>query len=432
MNVEVLKMYFPNRLVKVLTTILFIFVLLIHCSAVKTSAAKIYIDVNAPNVKPLPIAIQNFTNGSDITSIITSDLNFTGLFQCISQDAQVERNEQPFNPNSWIPLGVALVVKGHLKISGDQITLLVNAYDVSERREVFLKEYSASRSLLRPLAHSVSNDIYKILTGQNGIFRTRLAYIIERLNSREIFMSDYDGHRAFSTGIKSGVILKPRWAPNGRFLIYSAERNMRWDIYLLDIDEMKEKRLTTHRGLNMTGNVFPNNTTFLFSTSKDGKSNIYTGDINSTKTSMIIASPWIDVSPDISPDGKTIVFVSNRSGSPQLYLSDKDGSNIRRLTFEGSYNTSPSWSPTSDKIVFTRMINGKQQILTIKADGSSQQILTDRGNNEDPSFSPDGRYIVFSSDREGASGIFIMRENGEGQTRISPRGFKAYAPSWSP
>ncbi|MCX8026803.1 MAG: Tol-Pal system beta propeller repeat protein TolB [Thermodesulfovibrionales bacterium] len=402
------------------------------CIISTLNASKVYIDVNAPNLVPLPIAIQPFTNANEITSIVINDLNFTGIFKCINEDAQVERNEQPFNPNSWIPLGVVLVVKGHLKTTGDTITLTIQAFDVLEKRAIFLKEYSASKNLIRPLAHSVSNDIYRILTGQNGIFRTRLAYVVERTNSREIFISDYDGYRANSTGIQASIILKPRWSSNGKLLIYSAVKNLNWDIYLLNLDDMTEKRFSSPKGLNITGNFFHDNNSFLFSSSKDGKSNIYKGEISSSRYHSLIVSPWIDVSPSISPDGKTIAFVSNRSGSPQIYLANADGSNIRRLTFEGSYNTSPSWSPQGDKIVFTRMINGKQQIVVMKVDGSSQQILTDKGNNEDPSFSPDGRFIVFSSDREGVSSIFIMRENGDGQTRVSPRGFKAYSPSWSP
>ncbi|MFQ3573746.1 MAG: Tol-Pal system beta propeller repeat protein TolB [Thermodesulfovibrionales bacterium] len=396
------------------------------------NASKVYIDVNAPSLRPLPIAIQDFTNGSDITSIVIKDLNFTGLFQCISPDAQVEKNEQPFNPKSWIPLGVALVVKGHVKTHADQIVLGIRVYDVSEGREVFIKEYSASKKLLRPLAHSVSNDIYKILTGQTGIFRTRLAFVVERAGVREIFISDYDGQRSYSTGIRAGIILKPRWSPNGGYLLYSAERNRAWDVYLLNLDDMAERRLTSIKGLNMAGNLFPDNNSYLFSNSRDGKTDIYLGNIQSAKFERLIASPWIDVSPNISPDGKTIVFVSNRSGSPQIYLANRDGTNIRRLTYEGSYNTSPSWSPMGDKIVFTTMVHGRQQIAVIKTDGSSYQILTQSGNNEDPSFSPDGRHIVFSSDREGGSSIFVMTVNGEGQMRISPRGFRAYSPSWSP
>jgi TolB protein len=78
------------------------------------------------------------------------------------------------------------------------------------------------------------------------------------------------------------------------------------------------------------------------------------------------------------------------------------------------------------------MIGGKNQIFTIKPDGSGVTQLTDAGNNEDPSFSPDGRYIAFTSNRQGPTGIFVIRANGEGLKRLTPKGFRAASPGWSP
>lgn len=395
-------------------------------------AVKLYIDVNAPNPRPLPIAIQSFENGREISEIVANDLTLTGLFHCIPQEAQIEANNQPFNVRSWAPLNVVLVVKGFVSYNVNSLNVTIRAYDVNENREVLVKEYSALRQLLRPIAHSISNDLYKLLTGQEGIFRTRLAFVVDRGKTKELYLSDYDGHRVFNTGVSAGIILTPRWSPDGKHLLYSAERNRSWDIYLLNLEEMREKLIVSLKGLNLAGNFFPDGRSFVFSSSKDGKADIHRGDIGSMKGYKLIGSPWIDVSPNLSPDGKQMVFVSNRSGSPQIYLSDSDGNNIRRLTFEGSYNTSASWSPKGDRIVFTGMVGGRQQIFTIKPDGSSLQRLTEVGNNEDPSFSPDGRYIVFSSDRDGTTGLYIMRSNGQGQVRITPKGLRAYAPSWSP
>ncbi len=397
-----------------------------------TEASRVYIDVNAPNIRPLPIAIQSFSNGKEVSEIIINDLNFTGLFYCLPEDAQVERNDQPFNARSWLPLNTALVVKGHVTTVSNNMGVNITAYDVQENREVLRKEYTATKNLLRPLAHSISNDIYRLLTGQSGVFRSRIAFVVDRGKTKEIHISDYDGHRVFNTGISAGIILSPRWSPDGRHLLYSAERSRNWDIYLLDLETMRERNLVSLSGLNISGNFFPNGQSFVFASSKDGKTDIHKGDIGTMKGYKIIGSPWIDVSPAVSPDGKSLLFVSNRSGSPQIYISDSEGNGIKRLTFEGGYNTSPVWSPTGDRIAYTSMVGNKQQVFIMKSDGSSIQRLTDKGNNEDPSFSPDGRYIVFTSDRDGSPALYIMRANGEGQTRISPRGIRAYGPSWSP
>jgi len=394
-------------------------------------AEKVYIDITSPGIRKLPIAVQGFIGGSEISDIVKNDLTFTGLFDCTDEAAHIEKPEQPFNPNNWKGLGVEIVVKGKA-IKDKGLSVIVSIYDVSDAREVLRKEYSGPSDLLRPISHSIANDIYKTLTGQNGIFRTRIAFVGEREGKKELYLMDWDGHRMQGLGVTGGILLSPRWSSDGTKMLYSAERNRSWDIYLLDMNTMREKNIVRLNGLNMAGNFFPNNKEFVFSSSKDGKSNIYMGDILGMKGWKLISSPWIDVSPAVSPDGNNVLFVSNRSGSPQVYIADKDGSGIRRLTFEGSYNTSPVWSPRGDRIAFVRMINGKNQIFIMKPDGTGVMQLTDRGNNEEPSFSPDGRYIAFTSDRDGSKGIYLMRSNGEDQKRITPKGPRATGPGWSP
>ncbi|MCL5978700.1 MAG: Tol-Pal system beta propeller repeat protein TolB [Nitrospirae bacterium] len=416
-----------NRCLLHCCVIALILLFTLHSSLLPSHAEKVYIDVTSPGMKKLPVAVQNFMGGKEISDIVKDNLNFTGLFDCIDDAAQIERPDQQFNPNSWKGLGVELVVKGRV-VAGKGLTVVVSAYDVSSAAEVLRKEYSGSADLLRPLAHSIANDIYKTLTGQQGIFRTKIAFI----KNSEIYLMDWDGHRAYGLGITGGILLSPRWSSDGTKLLYSAERNRSWDIYALDMSTMKEKNIVRLGGLNMSGNFFPNNREFVFSSSKDGKSNIHIGDISNMKGWKLISSPWIDVSPSVSPDGNHVLFVSNRSGSPQIYISNKDGNGVRRLTFESSYNTSPAWSPKGDRIAFVKMIGGKNQIFIIKPDGNGLTQLTDRGNNEEPSFSPDGRHITFTSDRDGAKGIYLMRVTGEDQKRITPKGIKATGPNWSP
>lgn len=415
------------------TVILIIIIFAIHFSPLSTNAEKIYIDITSPGIKKFPIAIQNFVGGKEVSDIIKEDLDFTGIFYCIDDSAQIERPEDPFNPLNWKGLGVEVVLKGRV-VTGKNISVVISAYDVSEEKELLKKEYTAPTSLIRPLAHSISNDIYKLLTGQKGIFRTKISFVVhhKEQKNQEIFIMDWDGHRMQGLNIKANILLTPRWSTDGSKLLYTAERNRSWDVYMLEMNTFKEKNVLAIRGLNISGNFFPNNREFVFSSTMDGKSDIYIADIVNMKGRKLISSPWIDVSPSVSPEGNSLLFVSNRSGTPQIYIADIDGYGIKRLTFTGAYNTSPVWSPTGDRIAFVGMSGSKNQIFTMKPDGSDLRQLTDKGNNEDPSFSPDGRYIAFTSDRDGIKGIYIMRLNGEEQKRITPKNIKASNPSWSP
>ncbi len=396
--------------------------------------AKVYIDITSPAFKKLLLGIQDFSGdlGKEIADIIRNDLEFTGLFECVDKTAYLEEPSQVFNPRNWTPLGIEAVVKGVSKIEENDLIAKISLYDVFEGNEILRKEYKAEKDLMRQLSHAVANDIYFMLTGKEGIFRTRIAFIGEEKGEKQLYLMDWDGGRISKTGLKGNVIISPRWSSDGTKIIFSAERNRQWGIFLLDFITMREKKVFFSQATNIGGDFLPNGYEFTFSSSKDGTPDLYIMNLNNNNVKKLTSFYGIEISPSVSPDGKYIAFVSDRSGSPQIYTMQMDGSDLRRITFEGSYNTSPAWSPKGDKIVFTGRIGSKNQIFIINPDGTGLTQLTTEGNNEDPSFSPDGRYITFSSDRDVIKGIYIMRANGEAQRRVTPKSLKSYSPRWSP
>jgi TolB protein len=393
--------------------------------------AKIYIDITSPALKKLPIAIYDFggPSGKELSGIIKDDLEFTGLFTYIDRAAYIEGPSQTFNPSNWTPLGVEMVVKGTVK-EGKELTLPVSLFDVLEAKEIFKKEYKAGKELVRPLGHAIANDIYKALTGEAGIFRSRIAFVAEGSGMKDIYIMDWDGKRITKLGLKENLILAPHWSRNVDSLIYSAERNRQWGIYLVNFSNRVVKKVFSSKGTNIAGDLSSDGNEFIFSSSKDGSQDLYIMSLRNNTINKLTSSQSIEVSPTISPDNKYIAFVSDRGGSPQIYTMRRDGSDIRRITFEGSYNTSPNWSPRGDKIIFSGR-RGTNQICIVNPDGTGLIQLTMQGNNEDPSFSPDGRFITFTSDRDGVKGIYIMRANGEAQKKITPKKMKAFYPRWS-
>jgi TolB protein len=398
-----------------------------------SAEAKIYIDITAPSSKKVPIAIYDLDGafGKEISEIIRDDLTFTGLFIYIDKISYIEKPAQAFNPQNWTPLGIEAVVKGGVRSSEKGIAVTINLYDTLEGRPVLSKQYQSEKDLLRQLAHNISNDIYRELTGSQGIFRTKIAFVAEDNGEKGLYLMDWDGQRVRKTGLKGSLVLTPHWASDGSKLIYSSERGRQWGLYLLDFLKMTEKKVFVSKGTNMAGDFFPQGDKVVFSSSKEGTPDLFILSLIDYKIKKLTATHGIEVSPAVSPDGKYIAFVSDRGGSPQIYLMNSDGGDIRRVTFEGSYNTSPSWAPKGDRIVFSCR-RGKNQICVVKPDGAELMQLTEQGNNEDPSFSPDSRYITFTSDRDRTKGIYIMRANGEAQKRISPKGLRSAGPRWSP
>ncbi len=409
-----------------------VLVLSVGCLTFFPSQAKVYIDVSSPAFTKLPIAIQEFsgTTGREITEIIRNDLEFTGLFSQIEENAYLEQSSQPFSAKNWAPLGVEAVVKGSVQ-EGKELIVIASLYDVFDGREVFRKEYKAEKHLIRPLAHSVANDVYFALTGESGIFRSRIAYVVEEKGEKSLQIMDWDGHRVTSLGLKAHILLSPRWSKDGTKIAYAAEKNRQWGIYVLDFANMKSDKVFSSPGTNIAADFTPDAKEIVFSSSKEGTPDLFSLNLKSGALKKLTSSFGIDVSPAVSSDADSIAFVSDRGGTPQIYIMRRNGTDARRITFEGSYNTSPCWSPKGDKIVFSGR-RGTNQIFLVNPDGSGLVQLTFDGNNEDPSFSPDGRYITFSSDREGGKGVYIMRANGENQKRITPRNLRASGPRWSP
>jgi len=378
--------------------------------------AKVYIDITSPAIRKLPVSItsQGVPEAKEIGEIVRNDLEYTGLFSFIAPEV----------PGAEITAKLEVSATGEIKV-------VLSVFDLIDNRETFKKQYVGPKNIVRTIAHSIANDIYKTVTEREGIFRTIISYLVyTSAENKELRVMDWDGFNTKKV-IPIGLTSSHAWTHDSRYLLYSSERNRGWKIYRFDLDAYRESVLFSSKGLNLVGNVSPGNQV-VFSSSKDGNSEIYIMDINGSSPKKITTSFGIDVSPVFSYDGSSIAFVSDRGGSPQIYLMDSNGRNMSRLTFEGSYNTSPSWSPDGKWIAYVGQRGSNNQIFMIKSDGTGLRQLTFSGNNESPSFSPDGQFLAFDSDRDGRRGIYVMRVSGEEPRRITPKDIKAMSPKWSP
>jgi TolB protein len=419
-----------NKRFPILLALLLMFLPFMPVSGVE---AEIYIDiVSAP--RRIPIAIQELAGpqGKEISDIVSYDLEFSGLFSPIDRKAFLELPEQAFKRANWKGIGAEAVVKGYVTVTDGNVNATVYLYDAFEGESIMKKNYSTKKGLLRPLAHSIATDVYRKITGQEAVFRTKIAFVRKDKAQQELHLSDWDGKRAYGLNIKSPIIISPRWSRDGKRIIYSAVKKGAWGIYMLDLDRKKDERLLSGTGTHIAGDFFSSNNEFALSSSRAGTPDIYIFDIPKSKLTRLTKERGIEVSPAVSPDGRTVAFVSDMGGSAQIYSMDKIGYNRNRITYEGRYNTSPTWSPRGDMLAFSGSHEGKNQIFVVRPDGTGLKRLTEDGNNEQPVYSPDGRFIAFTSDRQGKKGIYVMRANGEGQRIITSRDIVASDPRWSP
>ena len=377
---------------------------------------KIYIDITSPTFRQIPVVLDvtGDPSAKEIADIIKKDLEFTGLMLAVDSQSA----------------GVEYILSGIVE-SSDKVSVDFSVTEVAQREKILQKRYKANPRIIRPLAHSIANDVFEKLTGQSGMFRTKIACIELGKGTRIIKVMDWDGHNAVSLLTSRNILLSPRWSSDGLYLGYTAERKRAWGFYRINLQTGKDLPLLVTGGLNLLGG-FSKDGWIYYASSETGDSEIYKMNIRSNAKKQLTNSVAIDVSPVVSYDGSKVAYVSDRSGSPHIYIMDSSGNNSRRVTSSGNYNTSPAWSPDGKKLAYVGRTGGGNQIFLLDFENQQVQQLTSQGNNESPSFGPNSLFLTFESDRSGSKGIYIMRIDGKNQTRITPNGQRNINPAWSP
>ena len=438
-----------SRPMRVFTrTVLFIFFLSLWCSY--EAWGKVYLDIDAPTFQQFAIAVPDFQavpaageqkdNAAALISDGLSDcLRVTGFFNIINKKAYLEGPKAPADAApeqirfaDWAAIGAEYLVKGNFQSKGNDLILQCRLYDVVKAELVAQEKYVGNSSERKAMIRKFAGKILAALTGEGGIFTTRIAFVMKKGKTSDIFSVNFDGSDLLKEKESKSILMSPRWSPNGRYLSFTSFEEGNPDFYVKDMQSSRTTKISAYKGINLSGGWSPNSQKVLLTLSRDGNEEIYVLDFASKLLQRLTNNFAIDVSPAWSPDGSQIAFVSNRSGSPQIYMMDAKGNNVRRLTFEGNYNTSPAWSPKGDRIAFEGLLDGKFQLFTMGVDGNGLKQLTfGNGESKSPSWSPDGRYIVFSRNNGDKKKIYITNTAGSNVRLLYEGGGNCVFPSWS-
>jgi TolB protein len=412
------------------------------------TGAVLYIDINAPGGKRMPVALPDFvvTGGDaslarDLPGTIAGDLAMTSLFDVIPRPAYLERivtehfSGRRLSFPDWKMIGAEAVVIGKVEVQGDQMKLEMHLYDATLGNMMAGRKYTGPVRRFRKMAHKFANEVLYAFTGVRGVFDTEIAFTARpgKGKGKEIYVIGLDGKDLRQLTDNRSFNLFPRWSPDGEWLAYTSYRTGTPQIYMRNLFSGTDRLVVRYGNSKSPGSFSPSGDSLYATLSVGGNSDIYRVSLSGSSVRKVAGGWGIEVSPSVSPDGKSIAFVSDRSGSPQVYVKELDSSDERRVSRAGYYSTSPSWSPAGDRIAFTSLSEGRYAIYTVRPDGSDHHLaISDNGSCIDPSFSPDGRYLVYTLRKSGYSELKIASVDGRWKRRLF-KGLRVVgSPSWSP
>ena len=327
---------------------------------------------------------QSRASGADAVTtsfneVLWNDLKFAGVANLVGKSLYPKTklaDPASLKYDEWVndPVKSDYVVFGSITGANSAQGYL---YDVKTQSQLLTASLAGNA---REMAHQFADQIVKLLTGQDGIAQSKIAYIA----NREVFMMDYDGYGGRQFTRDGSIALFPSLSPDGKRLAYVSYRSGFPNVVVRGED-----------GLIIGSTQFKGTTT----------------------------------SPSVAPDGRIVFSSSKDGGSMELFVANEDGSGARKITRSRSVSISPRWNPkTGREIAFVSDRGGFHIYLADVASGQALR-LTREGRNENPTWSPDSRHIAFQSNRTGRWEIWAMHIDGSEPRQLTRTGGRS--PSWS-
>ena len=401
------------------------------------SHAQFRVEVSGVGLTQVPIAIAPF-RGEDsvsqkISAIVQADLERSGQFKVLPTGKVIDETERP-DVSDLRQKGADGVLTGSIsRMSDGKYDVRIRLWDVVRNQDLGAMSYLVVAADLRLASHQISDLVYLKLTGDKGVFSTRIAYVTKSNTGRyNLWVADSDGENAQSALASPEPIISPSWAPNGTQLAYVSFEARKPVVYVHDVASGKRRLLANFKGSNSAPSWSPDGRTVAVTLSRDGGSQLFLLDAQGGEPKRLTQSVAIDTETVFSPDGTAIYFVSDRGGSPQIYRMPAMGGPANRVTFTGNYNISPALSPDGRWMAYISRNGNAYKLHVMDIASGNTSAITDTTADERPSFAPNSRLIVFATRHEGREALMTTTLDGRIKARLAGQGGDIREPNWGP
>lgn len=399
--------------------------------------AQLSIEITGAGANQIPVAIADFGgdagSGRALTTVVRGDLERSGLFKLVDTGGAALTESSSIDFGGWKARGADALSAGSLGRSPDgRMEARFRLYDVNRQSNLGGAAYLTATPQLRAAGHRIADYIYEKLTGERGVFSTRIAYVLKSGGRYELQIADSDGQNAQTALVSREPIISPAWSPDGSRIAYVSFENKKPIIFVHSLATGKRQVVANFKGSNSAPAWSPDGSRLAIVLTKDGSSQVYTIGAGGGSPMRLTSSAGIDTEPQFSPDGAYVYFTSDRGGSPQIYRVSASGGSPERVTFEGSYNVSPRPSPDGKSLAFIARREGRFQLAIMDLSSRQVQVLSDSYKDESPSFAPNSRMIVLATEVGGRGVLSAVSADGRIKQRLSVAAGDVREPAWGP
>jgi TolB protein len=401
--------------------------------------AQLTIDITTSGGRQIPIAVMPMAGESTqpqaVSEVVAADLGRTGLFRLVNTVgiSPIPTEPSEVNFQDWTTRSAEALVIGKIEPAADgRVEVRFRLFDVARQAQLASFSYLVPPAQLRATAHRIADVIYEKLTGDKGVFSTKITYVVKRGGRYELQVADADGFNAQSVLASQEPIMSPAWSPDGSRLAYVSFDQKKPVVMVQNLAQGTTRVVANFRGNNSAPAWSPDGQWLAVALSKDGLTQIYRIPASGGEPVRLTSSAGIDTQPNFSPDGQWIAFTSDRGGSPQIYRMPAAGGAPQRLTFEGSYNVGPRFSPDGRSIAYVQREGGRYRIALMELSTSQVQVLTDGTVDDSPSFAPNGKMVLYEAQVAGRGHLAAVSADGRVRQRLTSAAGDVQDPAWGP
>lgn len=402
--------------------------------------AQLTIDITTSGGRQIPIAVMPMAGEGglpqSVSGVVGADLARTGLFRLVNTTGVAPLPTEPSEVNfdDWTARAADALVIGKIDPTPDgRLEVRFRLFDVQKQSQLASYSFVVAAEQLRATAHRIADVIYERLTGDKGVFSTKITYVVKRGTRFELQVADADGYNAQSILASNEPIMSPAWSPDGSKLAYVSFDQKKPIVVVQNLAQGTTHVVAGFRGNNSAPAWSPDGRVLAVALSKDGLTQLYRILPTGGPAERITNSSGIDTQPAYSPDGQWIAFTSDRGGYPQIYRMPAAGGPAQRLTFEGSYNVGPRYSPDGRFLAFVQRDDaGRYRIATLELATGQIQVLTDGSLDDSPTYAPNGKMILYEAQVAGRGQLAAVSGDGRVRQRLTSAAGDVQDPAWGP